>query len=301
MDTQTFIIPTEKILVAAEKRRAIRSDQTNAVRLLDGAGDGLPGLIIDDFDGRWIVQTIDEREPTLDPVLGYRSLYWKPLLKTSKSGPKHLTGESLEEPFYVLESGLKFEIDFRAGYSPGLFLDQRINRNKLCSLARARTLLNTFSYTCAFGVAAAIAGASTVNLDLSRHYLDWGKRNYDINGITRDGHDFVYGDVFDWLGRFQRRGRKFDVIVLDPPTFSRDRKSKVFRIQDDYGDLADLAAQCLHRNGLLFCSANFRGMTFNEFLRILRTAVHRPFKAVTGSMPPDFTGDKYLKTVWMQF
>jgi len=301
MDTQTFIIPTEKILVAAEKRRAIRSDQTNAVRLLDGAGDGLPGLIIDDFDGRWIVQTIDEREPTLDPVLGYRSLYWKPLLKTSKSGPKHLAGESVEEPFYVLESGLKFEIDFRAGYSPGLFLDQRINRNKLCGLARARTLLNTFSYTCAFGVAAAIGGASTVNLDLSRHYLDWGKRNYDINGITRDGHDFVYGDVFDWLGRFQRRGRKFDVIVLDPPTFSRDRKSKVFRIQDDYGDLADLAVQCLHRNGLLFCSANFRGMTFNEFLRILRTAVHRPFKAVTGSMPPDFTGDKYLKTVWMQF
>jgi 23S rRNA (cytosine1962-C5)-methyltransferase len=301
MNTQTFIIPTEKVLVAAEKRRAIRSDQTNAVRLLDGAGDGLPGLIIDDFDDRWIVQTIDVREPTLDPVLGYRSLYWKPLLKTSKSGPNHLAGESVEESFYVLESGLKFEIDFRAGYSPGLFLDQRINRNKLRSLARAQTLLNTFSYTCAFGVAAAIGGASTVNLDLSRHYLDWGKRNYDINGITRDGHDFVYGDVFDWLGRFQRRGRKFDVIVLDPPTFSRDRKSKVFRIQDDYGDLAGLAAQCLHRNGLLFCSANFRGMTFNEFLRILRTAVHRPFKAVTGSMPPDFTGDKYLKTVWMQF
>lgn len=301
MDTQTFIIPTEKILVAAERRRTIRSDQTNAVRLFDGSGDGLTGLSIDDYAGRWIVQTLDEREPSIDPAAGYRSLFWKPLLKASKGGPKHLGGEPVEKPFWVMESGMKFEIDFRAGYSPGLFLDQRINRNKLCRLAKNATLLNTFSYTCAFGVAAAMGGASTVNLDLSRHYLDWGRRNYEINRISLGNHDFIYGDVFDWLGRFQRRGRKFDVIVLDPPTFSRDRKSKVFRIQDDYGDLADLAAKCLNRDGRLFCSTNFHGMTFNDFLRILRTAVDRPFKAVPGSVPPDFTGEKYLKTVWMEF
>ena len=295
------MIPTEKLAVAVEKRRSIRSDLTNAVRLVDGAGDGLPGLIIDDFAGRWMVQTPGEFEPTLDSAVGYRSLYWKPLLKTSKAGPKHLGGDLLAEPFYVRESGLKFEIDFQSGYSPGLFLDQRNNRRRLSGLASDKTLLNTFSYTCAFGVAAAKSGASTVNLDLSRHYLDWGKRNYEINRLRADDHDFIYGEVFDWLNRFHRQGRKFDVIVLDPPTFSRDRKSKVFRIEDDYGALAGLAAQCLHRDGLLFCSTNFRGMTFDEFLRILRTAVARPFKAVAGSMPPDFTGDKYLKTVWMQF
>ena len=295
------MISTEKILVAAEKRRSIRTGQTNAVRLLDGSGDGLPGLTIDDFAGRWMVQTQDEREPTLDPNLGYLSLYWKPMLKAGITGAKHLGGTLVQEPFWVLESGLQFEIDFRAGYSPGLFLDQRINRNKLRSLVRDMTLLNTFSYTCAFGVAAAIGGASTVNLDLSRHYLDWGKRNYEINRISSDHHDFIFGDVFDWLGRFQRRGRTFDVIVLDPPTFSRDRKSKVFRIQEDYGELANLACNCLSKNGRLFCSTNFRGMTFNEFLRILRTAINRPFKAVAGSMPPDFTGDRYLKSIWMEF
>ena len=295
------MIPTEKLAVAVEKRRSIRSDLTNAVRLVDGAGDGLPGLIIDDFAGRWMVQTMGEFEPALDPAVGYRSLYWKPLLKTSKAGPKHLGGDLLAEPFYVRESGLKFEIDFQSGYSPGLFLDQRNNRRRLSDLASDKTLLNTFSYTCAFGVTAAKSGAFTVNLDLSRHYLDWGKRNYEINRLRADDHDFIYGEVFDWLGRFHRQRRKFDVIVLDPPTFSRDRKSKVFRIEDDYGALAGLAAQCLHRDGLLFCSTNFRGMTFDEFLRILKTAVARPFKAVAGSMPPDFTGDKYLKTVWMQF
>ena len=295
------MIPTEKILVAAEKRRPILGHQTNALRLFDGAGDGLPGLSIDDFAGRWIVQTLDEREPGFDPELGFRSLYWKPLVKTFKVGLKHLAGEPVAAPFGVLESGLRYEIDFQAGFSPGLFLDQRINRSKLRSLSRGTTLLNTFSYTCAFGVAAAIGGASTVNLDLSRHSLAWGKRNYELNGLSPGDHDFIFGDVFDWLGRFQRRGSKFDTIVLDPPTFSRGRKSKIFRIQDDYGTLADLAARCLNRDGRIFCSTNFRGMTFNEFLSLLKRAVARPFKAVAGSMPPEFTGEKYLKTVWLEF
>jgi 23S rRNA (cytosine1962-C5)-methyltransferase len=295
------MILKEKIVAAIEKRRTIRTEQTNAVRLVDGSGDELAGLVIDDFAGRWIVQTVDESEPTLDPSLGYRSLYWKPLLKKSKAVPQHLAGETADVPFFVLESGLRFEIDFRAGYSPGLFLDQRINRGKVRSLARGEMLLNTFAYTCAFGVAAAMGGAATVNLDLSRNYLHWGKRNYELNQIDLRNHEFLYGDVFDWLGRFKRRGRKFDLIILDPPTFSRDRRSGVFRVQDDFGDLADCAAACLNRNGLLLCSTNFRGITFNEFLRILRVGVHRPFQTVPGSMPADFTGEQYLKSVWLQF
>jgi 23S rRNA (cytosine1962-C5)-methyltransferase len=301
MDTQIFIIPTDKIRASAEKRAKIRNDRTNALRLVDGSGDGLPHVLIDDFAGRWIVQTMSETKPALDPGLGYRSLYWKPLLKTNNSAPNHIGGATVEGPFIVLESGLQFEIDFRTGYSPGLFLDQRINRQTLSARAGHRTVLNTFAYSCAFGVAAASGGATTINIDLSRNYLDWGKRNYEINRIPAEEHDFIYGDVFDWLNRFRRRGRKFDMIVLDPPTFSRDRKSKIFRIQDDYGELADLAVTCLNREGLLFCSTNFRRMTSDDFLRILRDAVHRPFRAESGSMPPDFTGERYLKTIWMQF
>jgi 23S rRNA (cytosine1962-C5)-methyltransferase len=301
MDTQTFIIPADKILAAAKKRIALRDDRTNALRLCDEAGDGLPGVMIDDFDGRWIMQTTGEHTQRLDPAVGYRSLYWKPLLKSTKPPPSHVGGEVIGAPFIVRESGLQFEINFQAGYSPGLFLDQRMNRLKLSKLAKNKTVLNTFAYTCAFGVAAARGGASTVNLDLSRHYLEWGKRNYEINQIPAEAHDFIYGDVFDWLGRFRRRARKFDIIILDPPTFSRDRKSKVFRIQDDYGELADLAVQCLDRDGLLFCSTNYRGINFDDFLRILKSALNRPFKAAAGSMPPDFRGEKYLKTVWVQF
>ncbi len=301
MDTQIFIIPADKIRIASNKRNAIREDATNALRLFDGSGDGLPDLVIDDFAGHWIVQTMDERRPVLDPGIGYRSLYWKPLLKTSKPAPNHVAGTCVHEPFVVRESGLRFEINFNTGYSPGLFLDQRINRQKLSAIAGCKTVLNTFAYTCSFGVAAATAGASTVNVDLSRRYLDWGKRNYELNKVAIDAHDFIYGDVFEWLGRFQRRGTKFDVIVLDPPTFSRDRKSSVFRIEDHYGALAELALSCLNHDGLLFCSTNYRAMAFDEFLRTLRSAVRKPFRAEAGSMPPDFTGDKYLKSVWMQF
>jgi 23S rRNA (cytosine1962-C5)-methyltransferase len=301
VDTQIFIIPADKIRAAAKKRTALRDGRTNALRLCDEGGDGLPGVIIDDFDGRWIVQTTGEHTPRLDPAVGYRSLYWKPLVKSTKLPPSHVGGEAIGAPFIVRESGLQFEINFQAGYSPGLFLDQRMNRLKLSKPAENKTVLNTFAYTCAFGVAAASGGASTVNLDLSRHYLEWGKRNYEINQIPAEAHDFIYGDVFDWLGRFRRRARKFDIIILDPPTFSRDRKSKVFRIQDDYGELVALAVQCLDRDGLLFCSTNYRGINFDDFLRILKSALNRPFKATAGSMPPDFSGEKYLKTVWVQF
>jgi 23S rRNA (cytosine1962-C5)-methyltransferase len=295
------MLSTAKILAAIEKRCGIDRQKTNALRLVDGAGDGLPGLIIDDFAGRWLAQTFSETKPSIDGALGYHSLYWKALVKSAATAPRHLAGESVSEPFEILESGLLFEIDFQAGFSSGIFLDQRINREKLRRVARGKRILNTFSYTCAFGVAAAATGARTTNVDLSRRYLDWGKRNYQLNRIGDKDHEFLVGDVLDWLKRFRRRERKFDVIVLDPPTFSRDRKSNVFRVQEDYGRLVELALECLDRQGLLLCCTNFRGLSPGEFLRILKSAIPGPCKASHGLMPPDFTGERYLKSVWLQF
>ena len=129
MDTQIFMIPTEKILVAAEKRRAIRSDQTNAVQAI-----GRRRRRFARSDHRRFCRVAGSSRPTMNtsrPLTLRRDIARSTgnlCSKPSKSGPKHLGGEPVEEPFYVLESGLKFEIDFRAGYSPGLFLDQRINR-----------------------------------------------------------------------------------------------------------------------------------------------------------------------------
>jgi 23S rRNA (cytosine1962-C5)-methyltransferase len=294
------MFPRSKILAAIEKRRTIDRQKTNALRLIDGSGDDLPGLIIDDFAGRWLAQTLTETKPFIDANLGYRSLYWKPLVKSASAAPQHLAGELADEPFAILESGLVFEIDFRAGHSSGIFLDQRITRKMLRSVAGGKKILNTFAYTCAFGVAAAAGGGVTTNVDLSRRFLDWGKRNYELNQLSSKNHEFLLGNVFDWLKRFRKQGKKFDLVVLDPPTFSRDRRSKVFRVQDDYGRLVELASECLDSKGALLCCTNFRGVSLRQFLRLLKSSFDRPSKMFQGSMPPDFTGEQYLKSVWLQ-
>jgi 23S rRNA (cytosine1962-C5)-methyltransferase len=160
-------------------------------------------------------------------------------------------------------------------------------------------LLNTFAYTGAFSVSAAMVGAETTTLDLSQTYLDWAKRNLCHNSLDPAAHHFCKGDTFHWLRRFARQGRRFDGIVLDPPTFSRDEKGKVFRVENDFGELAALAAQVLAPGGWLFCCTNFRGMTPAEFERQIRSKLPRPMTARHAPMPGDFTDRAYLKSVWL--
>jgi 23S rRNA (cytosine1962-C5)-methyltransferase len=295
------MFPIEKILGAIDKRRSIRSPDTNAIRLVDGSGDGLAGLIVDDFAGRWLMQTKSASAPAALPGnLGYQSLYWKRLHQTEKATPALLAGRPADRPFPVLEGGRSFEVDFQVGYSQGIFLDQRTNREKLFTLADGRTVLNSFAYTCAFGVAAAAGGGTTTNLDLSRQSLEWGKRNYQLNHLDLAKHDFIYGDVFDWLGRFSRRQRRFDIIILDPPTFSRNRQSKIFRVETDYTSLVQLALPCLEPDGVLLCCTNSRTLTHETFRKILRQAITGCCKIDSSPMPPDFTGEQYLKSFWVQ-
>src|ERR1700722_7436295 len=127
-------------------------------------------------------------------------------------------------------------LSFTEGYSVGLFLDQRDNRRRFLTNhvaadfplfpngAAGAEVLNTFAYTCGFSVCAAKAGARTTSLDLSKKYLDWGKRNFALNGLDPAAHDFIYGDTFDWLRRLAKKGRAFDPVVLDPPTFSQSKE-----------------------------------------------------------------------------
>ena len=293
---------TEKILAAFERRQGLLRQTTNAVRIVDGKGDDLPGLFIDNFAGRWLVQEkAHEGSPVLVLTLGYRSLYWKSLVKEPSQSPAYLDGEPVAQPFEIKENGLKYTVDFQAGYSPGIFLDQRDNRRHVRDNVTGKRVLNTFAYTCAFGVSAAAGGASTVNLDLSRRYLEWGERNYALNGIDTQSHEFIYGDVFDWLNRFRKRSQTFDVIILDPPTFSRDRKSSVFRVEEDYGKLLELALSCLAFPGSMLCCTNSHRISQSAFASILREANCRPSDMTARAMPADFTGRQYLKTLWLEF
>ena len=293
----------DRLDAAVARRREITNAHTDAVRWVDGAGDGLPGLIIESFAGRLLVcATTGPDDPVLLDWLHRREspVYWKHADPHLKESPVHLTGLSADEPFTILENGLRFEVSFCAGYSQGIFLDQRDNRARLMSEMRpGLRLLNTFAYTGAFSVAAASAGAETTTLDLSQPYLDWAKRNFAHNALDPAAHHFCKGDTFHWLRRFARQGRAFDAVVLDPPTFSRDDRGRVFRVERDFGELAALAAAVLAPGGCLLCCTNFRGISPQAFERMVVSQLPRRMRATHVPMPADFTDEPYLKSLWL--
>ena len=320
------MLPLQQLNRAIAARDPLRAGATDALRLLDGAGDGLDGVEIEDFAGRWLVQTRDRAYPEwLRGVTGGegaarlsnaaparpsgatapKSVYWKQLGER-KETPVWVEGERAEEPFEAMENGMRFWVDFTAGYSQGIFLDQRENRAEARRRAgavqgRKTRVLNCFAYTCAFGLAAALGGAETVNVDLSKRYLEWGRRNYELNGIEIEGHDFIYGDARNWMERFAKKGRRFDLVILDPPTFSRDKDGKVFTVESGFADLVSAAEAVLTGRGGMFCSTNQRTLTGEGFRGLIAEGLRDAgkWRMREGKMPGDFTGERYLKSVWV--
>jgi len=151
-------------------------------------------------------------------------------------------------------------------------------------------------------VAAALGGAETVNLDLSKRYLEWGRRNYELNGIEMGGHEFIYKEVLTWLERSARKGRRFDLVILDPPTFSRDKAGRVFTVGKAFPELVRAAEEMLTEEGTLFCSTNQRTLTGEGFRRLIAEGLACPgaWLMEQRRMPADFTGEQYLKAVWVE-
>lgn len=155
----------------------------------------------------------------------------------------------------VTEAGIRYGLDFAAGYSHGLFLDQRVNRAQVRVL-RPKRLLNTFAYTCSFSVVAALAGAETLSVDLSKKSLDRGKQNLVLNGIADKGHRFIADDAMDLMPRLQTRGERFDVIILDPPTFSRNDKGRLWQVEQHFEDLVNAALEIAMPKCAILLSTN---------------------------------------------
>lgn len=280
-------------------RRSLFPRQTNAYRVADG--NPWPEIFIDAMEQRLLVSL---RQAVLPPHLLRQleqtglSVYVKKLDNDIKRPPLHLCGPELPPRFPILENGIRYMMDMEAGYSQGIFLDQRDNRAEVrrrCS--PGCTLLNTFAYTGAFSVCAAMAGATTTTLDLAQPCLSWCRENMKLNGIDPDKHYFCKGDVLHWLERFARQGRTFDAIVLDPPTFSRDAKGRIWRVERDYGKLVAKAAACLAPGGWMLCTTNCRKLTPLAFQSMVAEGIpHASLKSA--SMPFDFDGEPYLKTIW---
>lgn len=170
----------------------------------------------------------------------------------------------------VLERGIPYLIRPGGDLSIGLFGDARPARAWVQGHAAGRRVLNTFAYTCGFGLSAALGGASsTKNLDLSRRVLDWGKENYALSGLTAgERHDFLYGDTFDWLRRLGKRGEQFDLVVLDPPSFARSKRG-TWRSERDYAQLVQAATQVLAPSGQILALCNHAGLSARHFENML--------------------------------
>lgn len=300
----------ERLLRERERSLANAGAVTEAFRLVDGEGDGCSGLWVDVLGRHWLVQTKDggrafDWQRVVDGRLG-ESVWLKKLSQEGKEAPFCVAGEAPER-FAVSENGLRLEIQPGAGYSCGLFIDQRDNRQRVRQTVRpGQRVLNLFSYTCSFSVAAAAGGAVTTSVDLNAGYLEWGKRNFLLNGLLPDDHFWVKGDSFDWLAAFAKKGRRFDGVILDPPTFSRGGKKKaVFRVERDYAELTALAAAVIEPGGWLLASANTHRLGPEEFqqqvLAGVRQAGRKLGRAIEPlAMPLDFTGSNYLKCLWLE-
>ncbi len=292
-----------KLQTAIEKRSHLIDEKTNAIRLIDGDGDGLPGVFLDTFADRWLVST---RDDSLDPEIRTWleaqacTVYWKRLDQHEKDSPTQIAGSTESTPFIAKESGVNYQIHFQAGYSQGIFLDQRLNRQRVRAHSSAgHTVLNTFAYTGAFSVCAALAGATTTTLDLSQVYLNWARDNFHANALDPEQHYFCKGDTFHWLKRFARQGRQFNGIILDPPTFSRDDKGKVFRVEKDYHHLVALAHACLAPGGWMLCCTNCRKLDPRDFAQMVNTGA--PGGKITPlAMPEEYHGENYLKSLWVE-
>ena len=153
------------------------------------------------------------------------------------------------------ERYLKFGIDFGAGYSAGLFVDQRENRRYVRHIAPKR-ILNCFAYTCSFSVCAACTGATTINVDLSKKSLARGRENFALNSLPTIDHRFIADDVMAVLPRLARKGEKFDMIILDPPTFSRSPGGKTFHVENDFEKLLVSALDLAERDSRILVSTN---------------------------------------------
>lgn len=295
---------------------------TDAFRILHGAGDERPGLFLDRWGAYGLIE--GEQPPAQLPpeAAGLAGTYFKLLNRQvqraalDEASPRPLAGALAPDPFTVSENGVRYEISFQRGYSVGLFLDQRDNRRRILSGCVApgfdlplagKEALNAFAYTCGFSVCAALAGARCTSLDLSKHYLEWGRRNFALNRLDPAAHDFIYGDVFDWAPRLQKKGRQFDLILLDPPTFSRSKLGGIFQAERDYGKLVKLFLPLLRPGGVLFASANARKLPPQAFLEQIRAAASAARRQILREhyvpQPFDFPISKnepaHLKTVWI--
>ena len=321
IDVDFFV---KKINAALKYREDFFSDEsTTAFRVFNGEGDGVGGVTVDYFDGYYLVtwysigiyELKDEILEALKQSVNYKGIYQKKRFdgkgKYLDDADDFVCGERADAPIIVKENGASFAIYLDDGAMVGVFLDQRdVRRTIRDKYAKGKTVLNTFSYTGAFSIFAALGGSSkTTSVDLAKRSLPKTQEQFSVNGIDIEDQDIIVEDVFNYFKYAVRKKLLFDLVVLDPPSFARSKKH-TFSASKDYVKLLKEAIQITSKNGVIVAStnsANFSMMAFRDF-------ISRAFKELNGkfrveesfSLPKDFKvnekfkeGD-YLKVVFIR-
>ena len=312
-----------KIKSALHKRKQFyKSSDTTAFRALNGEGDGLGGLIIDYYDGYYVVSWYsegiytfrDEIIAALQKVANFKGIYEKKRFDTKGKyieGDDFVAGERGEFPLIVKENGVNFAVYLNDGAMVGVFLDQRNVRKQIRDkYAKGRTVLNMFSYTGAFSVFAALGGASkTTSVDLANRSLSKTIEQFSVNEVDYEAQDIIVEDVFLYFKYAAKKKMKFDMVVLDPPSFARSKKY-TFSAAKDYKNLLKETIAITENNGIIVASTNCSAFDMKKFKGFIDTA----FKEMNGkykileehSLPEDFRtidqfkeGD-YLKVVFIE-
>ncbi|ABY45527.1 class I SAM-dependent rRNA methyltransferase [Bacillus mycoides] len=312
-----------KIKSALHKRKDFyKSNDTTAFRALNGEGDGLGGLIIDYYDGYYVISWYsegvytfrDEIIAALQKVANFKGIYEKKRFDTKGKyieGDDFVAGERGEFPLIVKENGVNFAVYLNDGAMVGVFLDQRNVRKQIRDkYAKGRTVLNMFSYTGAFSVFAALGGASkTTSVDLANRSLSKTIEQFSVNEIDYEAQDIIVEDVFLYFKYAAKKKMKFDMVVLDPPSFARSKKY-TFSAAKDYKNLLKETIAITENNGIIVASTNCSAFDMKKFNGFIDTA----FKEMNGkykileehSLPEDFRtidqfkeGD-YLKVVFIE-
>lgn len=308
--------------ISREKRTSFEKDSlTTAYRLFNGEGDGIGGLIIDRYADyavfSWYNETLYQKKAEL--LTAFRTVYpdiigaYEKIRFSTKDLPESqfLYGEQAPEPLLVTENGVQFATYLNEGLMTGIFLDQKEVRGRLVDgFAVGKTVLNMFSYTGAFSVAAAMGGAvATTSVDLAKRSLPKTTEQFEVNHLNLAAQKIIVMDVFDYFKYASRKGLSYDMIILDPPSFARNKK-KVFSVAKNYGELVKDSIDILTDKGTLIASTNAANLSLAKYQKMVITALQEKnvrYKITdTYQLPADFQvnpnfpeGD-YLKVLFIE-
>ncbi|MBK3495858.1 class I SAM-dependent rRNA methyltransferase [Viridibacillus sp. YIM B01967] len=312
-----------KLKTALDHRTDFFEDsQTTAFRVFNGEGDGIGGLSIDYFNGYYMVSWYSEGMysfkkyvyDALAELVEFKAIYEKKRFDTKGQYIEQddfVMGEPGDFPIIVKENGMNFAVNLNDGAMTGIFLDQRDARRTIREYySEDVNMLNTFSYTGAFSVAAALGGAKeTTSVDLAKRSLAKTIEQFSVNGIDYEAQNIKVMDVFDYFKYAARHAMKFDLVVLDPPSFARSKKM-TFSTAKDYPKLLMDAIAITEKNGIIVASTNNASFSMKKF----KTFIDKAFKDLDtrykiveqSSLPKDFRTNRdfpefnYLKVVFIK-